>query len=281
MAFEKLGKFREGSMTTYPTGARHLESWEKFEEWKEPQDSRDVSYTPHGVYDNTIPFDVGKKKRHGMKIGRPKTSGKETYSSQTFVGERCYHKHPALKLPGSDKVIYGGSCSHPIVKDADVYIGFTESMRFTERHWPWKKGNEVMFYIPDMGIPAKPEEFKKLVSWTVKQIEAGLKVHCGCMGGHGRTGTFLAAVCATMGEPDAINYVRKNYCLKAVEATAQVDFLAKEFGVTKVVGHKANPEYTGKSVVPWNGDDDGCVPRSEGVIDTYGPMASPGCIWGP
>jgi hypothetical protein len=57
--------------------------------------------------------------------------------------------------------------------------------------------------------------------------------------GHGRTGTFLAALVATMGENDAINYVRTNYCQKAVESRVQVDFLAKHFGVKSASGTKS------------------------------------------
>jgi protein-tyrosine phosphatase len=60
-----------------------------------------------------------------------------------------------------------------------------------------------------MSVPDKPDEFKKLVAWTRKQLEAGLKVHCGCMGGHGRTGTFLAALSSDFGEKDAISHVRR------------------------------------------------------------------------
>ena len=170
---------------------------------------------------------------------------RKTWATTTTTGiKKCYESHPALKLPGTELVIYGGSCCDPIVKDADVYIGFDVGMRFTERHWPWKKGNEVLFKITDMCAPSKPDEFKKLVDWTLKQLEAGRKVHCGCIGGHGRTGTFLAALVSVMGEKDAIAYVRKHYCHKTVESSAQIDFLVKHFGVKPA---KATRAYTSES----------------------------------
>ncbi len=150
----------------------------------------------------------------------------------------CYKGHPALPIPGTNFVIYGGSCSTPAVTDADVYIGFESGMRWTQRHWPWKKGTEIQFLIRDFNAPDNPEEFKKLVTWTKKQIEAGMKVHAGCFGGHGRTGMFLAAVVAEFGEKDAINYVRKHYCHKAVESNKQVQFLHEQFGITKAQGAK-------------------------------------------
>ena len=154
-------------------------------------------------------------------------------------GERCYKSHPPLKLPGTDLVIYGGSCSSPVVHDADIYIGFDSGMTFTERQFPWTPGHEILFRITDMDAPKDAGLFRKLVFWTRDQLEIGMKVHCGCIGGHGRTGTFLAALVSTFGEKDAISYVRQNYCHKAVESTTQIKFLAKHFEVIEAKGSKS------------------------------------------
>ena len=49
----------------------------------------------------------------------------------------------------------------------------------------------------------------------------------------------LAAVVAqATGNKDAIRYVRKNYCSRAVENSDQVNFLAHHYGITKVSGSK-------------------------------------------
>lgn len=144
---------------------------------------------------------------------------------------RCYTTHKPLKLPNTDVVIYGGSCSTPTVNDADVYIGFDLSMSLSKRSYPWNKGHEIYFRVQDMGVPSDAAEYKKLVQWTKKKLDAGQKVHAGCIGGHGRTGMFLAALVSLYGEKDAIKYVRENYCKKAVEAQSQVDFLGTIFGV--------------------------------------------------
>lgn len=198
----------------------------------------------------------------------------KTYSgfSTKSYGPHCYESHPPLKMPGSELVIYGGSCSHPMVKDADIYIGFDRSMNFTERCLPWKKGAEFLFHIPDMGIPAKVEEFQKLVAWTRKQLDAGLKVHCGCIGGHGRTGTFLAALVSTFGETDAIAYVRKNYCKKAVESKEQVSFLVKHFGLKAATGYKEGGLKDKKSTA---------VSLHESSLPEHiAPVEASYCIWG-
>lgn len=159
------------------------------------------------------------------------------YSGKTG---RCFESHQALKV--GDFEVFGGSCIDPIVKDADIYIGFDSGMRLTNASYPWNASKvEVLFYIADGTAPTQADEFKKMVVWAAEQITLGKKVHAGCIGGHGRTGTFLAALVAYMtGNEDAITYVRENYCKKAVESTSQVDFLHKHYGIKKVAGSKAH-----------------------------------------
>lgn len=151
----------------------------------------------------------------------------------------CYETHPPFFIPGIATPIIGGSCLHPVTQNADVYIGFDHGMRMSGQHFPWNKGEEFLFEIPDMGIPKKLGEFKNLVNWTLTQLQAGKKVHCGCIGGHGRTGTFLSAlVCMGSDELDPIGYVRENYCSKAVETQSQVKFLVDHFGARPILESK-------------------------------------------
>ena len=229
------------------TQMRHDDDWDYWDKL-----DRSAANDGHGQALNSDGRDDGGSRAFGLSS---KTSHlKDDYS----IGKRCFHDHPGLKLPGTEFTIYGGSCSSPIIGDADVYIGFDHGMKFTARHWPWKKGAEVLFSVPDMGVPKQPDEFKKLVAWTKKQVEAGLKVHCGCVGGHGRTGMFMAALVSAFGEPDAIAYVRKNYCDKAVESSAQIKFLCEEFGITKAAPAKSwdggasskAKKSTGKALMP-------------------------------
>lgn len=156
-------------------------------------------------------------------------------------GKRCYESHPPLKIKTDqgEYVIYGGSCSRPIVTDADVYVGFDMSMTSTHRAYPWEAGEEFLYYIQDMNVPQDAASFKRFISYLSAQLVAQKKVHIGCIGGHGRTGLVLAALVTYMtGELDSISYVRKNYCEKAVESALQVDFLNKHFGIVKVAGAK-------------------------------------------
>ena len=194
--------------------------------------------------------------------------------------QRCYHSHPALKLPGSDLVIYGGSCISPSVTDADVYIGFDAGMRMTPRSYPWTSGHEFLWKIDDMTAPKDAASFKQLVLWVRERLEAGDKVHCGCIGGHGRTGTFFAALIADFGEPDAINYVREHYCARAVESREQVDFLAKHYGVTKAGGSKAggHGHNSTAKIEPWSGGYQTPSPKPV-TVTRFAPLPNSGSIW--
>lgn len=205
----------------------------------------------------------------GHRGAASKTFKDDNWSS----GERCYKSHPALKLPGTELVIYGGSCINPVVADADIYIGFDGGMTFTGKQFPWSEGHEILFRITDMSVPKDVSQFKKLVDWTGEQLAAGKKVHCGCIGGHGRTGTFLAALVSAHGEKDAIEYVRTHYCKKAVESTEQIKFLAKTFGITEAKGSKS-----------WGGSTSYNSGSSKsrsvaGKVERYKPLGGNGCIW--
>ncbi|MEG2156328.1 MAG: hypothetical protein RRY07_00890 [Bacteroidaceae bacterium] len=158
-----------------------------------------------------------------------KLTGLGSYS----FGESCYKTHKPLPIRVGDKTYYvhGGSCLDPAITDADVYVGFDHGMS----PMPFKGVDllpeNIYFDIPDMSVPSNAVLFKKLVQLIAKKLKADLKVHVGCIGGHGRTGTFLAALVADMtGDKDAISYVRKGYCSSAVETTAQERYLAKHFG---------------------------------------------------
>ena len=157
--------------------------------------------------------------------------------------EPCYKNHPHLPLKGGI-VIYGGSCTQPVVHDADFYISFERAIRARRILHRWGEAGkpasddlpiEVLLEVADMTAPKEPDRFTALVDWTIEQLEAGKKVHAGCIGGHGRTGTFLAALVAKMlGKKDASSYVRKYYCPHAIEVKEQVRFLSKHFGVEPV-----------------------------------------------
>src|ERR1017187_10449077 len=160
----------------------------------------------------------------------------------------CYESHPPLQI--GDYTLYGGSASSPVVKDADIYVSLQGGSTCGKISDPWDADGhviEIQYRIADTYAPANIPRFKKMVEWLCNQLQEGKKIHVGCIGGHGRTGLVLAAIVAQLGEPDAIAYVRKHYCHKAVESKEQVEFLVKHFGVTPA---KANKSYVSHDMSP-------------------------------
>jgi protein-tyrosine phosphatase len=63
---------------------------------------------------------------------------------------------------------------------------------------------------------------------VLDRARAGERVELGCLGGHGRTGTALAALAVLTGHPaaDAVAWTRTTYCPKAIETPAQESLIA-------------------------------------------------------
>ncbi|QIG66805.1 tyrosine phosphatase domain-containing protein [Rhizobium phage RHph_TM16] len=213
--------------------------------------------------------------------GVPLLTNNKTNGFQT---ERCYVSHPKLKI--GDGTLIGGSCGFPTVKEAYAFIGFDWNMHIPDYAYddPNVHNPHVIHHkISDMQAPSNATEFKKLVKWTADKLTAGETIHCGCIGGHGRTGTFICAVVKeALGIEDAINWVRENYCKKAVESNVQVDFLNKHFGILPAVGYKSGGHSTKKADKPSNGSSYNSVwdespkktkPKQKGMEQFFSPMS--------
>ncbi|MEE8566792.1 MAG: hypothetical protein V3S76_03525 [Candidatus Bipolaricaulota bacterium] len=151
-------------------------------------------------------------------------------SSKNYA-PRCYESHGPM--PIGDHYIYGGSCIHPKIIDADIYVGLDYGMAEHLESYPWMNGDAFKFEIPNMKVPDDFTQFSMLIDWLHAALLDGAKVHVGCIGGHGRTGIVLAALVKQMtGQKRAIHYVRKHYCKKAVETKEQIVWLSKQYGIT-------------------------------------------------
>lgn len=68
----------------------------------------------------------------------------------------------------------------------------------------------------------------RYAKWTAEQWRSGKSIQFGCMGGHGRTGTFIAMVLVeALGKTgqEGFDWVREKYCADAIEGKAQEDFV--------------------------------------------------------
>lgn len=159
-------------------------------------------------------------------------TSKSSAPKQTYAPP-CHHSHPPYPV-ADGLVIYGGSGIKPHVTDCDVYVSFDASRYPGRKSWPWEKGQDFIFEIKNYGVPDDALAFRQLVLWLGEQLKAGLKVHIGCMAGHGRTGMVLAALrMALTGDKDAIMHVRNNYCDQAVETDGQIKWLMKNWGMNQ------------------------------------------------
>lgn len=156
--------------------------------------------------------------------------------------KQCAASHPKLPIIVGDKTYFvtGGSCVSRVPSgDYDVFVGLDVGYSKTKRYYPWEKGVEFLYRVPDMGVPKSLASFKKMLGYLEKAILNRENVFIGCIGGHGRTGLVLAALVAKMtGNMKAVPYVRKNYCKKAVESEEQIEWLHKNFGIKKVKSSK-------------------------------------------
>lgn len=211
------------------------------------------------------------------------------------VYERCFHKHKPLKITVVDKdyFIYGGSCSDPVVKDADIYVGFERGMRESTQSYPWSSGSSFMFPIVDGNVPTSVDDTKMLLKYLADNLALGKKIHIGCIGGHGRSGLILAALVTYMtGNTNSIEYVRTNYCEKAVETDTQINWLHKHWGIEKATPSKGHytTTHNGLSAIGKTfGVSKSYAPRSlakEGgstgycLFETVKPVKVKGSIWG-
>lgn len=89
---------------------------------------------------------------------------------------------------------------------------------------------------PDGGVlPVSRKWWEDLYDWIQEEYGEGeeepKKIAVFCVGGHGRTGTFLSILAGLAGFGDAehgcpVLWVREQYCPKAVESWDQIDYVA-------------------------------------------------------
>ena len=162
----------------------------------------------------------------------------EDIQSMYFATSCDTHPNLVVYIDGEKREIIGSSCINPSVDDADIFISLDEGAPVFDWEQPWYENTgqrHIRLLIKDMSVPEDTDDFTACIEYISDKLKKGGKIHVGCAAGHGRTGLFLAALVQyNMGEnlkQSAIDYVRENYCKKAVESTLQVLYLHYAFGV--------------------------------------------------
>lgn len=135
------------------------------------------------------------------------------------------HKQEPFCLPDGT-VIHCSSHHHRGYEDEPDLACYMDSI--------WTPAT-VAFHLgwKDYGLPyLSIEQVHVIADELLAAARAGKKVEIGCIGGHGRTGTFLAilaVLCTPEGEADAkaiIANIRQTYCSRAVETAEQEWYVA-------------------------------------------------------
>ena len=93
--------------------------------------------------------------------------------------------------------------------------------------WDWGFTGKIAYY-PINDFEVLPTDIlDRLVEEILTYLEEGKLVGMFCMGGHGRTGYIAACVLGLLGVEDPIDYIRTNYCIKAIESNEQVRAISK------------------------------------------------------
>lgn len=144
--------------------------------------------------------------------------------------------------------VFGAGSSHAPEPDA-VDIIFDLAGRYSMWSLPsqWKSASlaaaplVVDMHIPDMTAPTWVSKEFWTTLWKDLKGEAvkrggKLSVLVTCFGGHGRTGTVLAALAlaanAVPKKTDPIAWLRDSYCDNAIETAAQLSYILSLFGIT-------------------------------------------------
>lgn len=112
-------------------------------------------------------------------------------------------------------------------KDIFSFSGNAEDMLTKTSMWSFEPENEFVIDWPDMQAPPFNIGFFEDLYEDLFHMESK-SVAFYCHGGHGRTGTALAALAhlnKTNGKQDVVQWVRDNYCEKAVETASQIKWL--------------------------------------------------------
>lgn len=185
----------------------------------------------------------------------PTTTGTLSGGGSGMGGTTTGHWGNAIKCPDGHYFLFTwpkreGFGSLRLTSSRGIKGGFLDpqadlALFFDRWGWDFTIAASVELYpgsdgstIPDLGVLAmtppiaiiKWPDFteptstvKAYVEYAAECIADGKRVQVGCMGGHGRTGTFAALVMIALGVgyTSALRTVRTKYCQEAIETKAQ------------------------------------------------------------
>ena len=140
------------------------------------------------------------------------------------------------KEGGKEWSVWGGTKTPCLgeMNKFDILINCSQNTVYRQHDVPYEwfkkyvhKNVEVNLDWPDRGIPGLPAGF--WLEMRDQIARQGARVLCFCIGGHGRTGTAMAAlmIASGYGKTEAVELIRAQYCKQAVESKEQMEYLEK------------------------------------------------------
>lgn len=191
-----------------------------YDEWLDPN-----------VRDEDIAAIAGKYTLPGMMTT---TVGSLSSENKSYLWQSsCTHNMSPFVLP-SGSTVYASAWrdvpSKRIAPDVGVYF---------DTSWFPADGFAYAVGWQDYGLPTISDaDVARTARAVLNHLEYGEVVEVGCLGAHGRTGTFLALLVIMdsmgtghqYGAKRAIEYVRDNHCFSAIETKGQESWLRRMSG---------------------------------------------------
>lgn len=140
---------------------------------------------------------------------------------QHFPFEAHRHRTPVSFPSGAELLAVSFDSDDPYTRDRRPDFGL-----YLDEAWapPWEHARVDW---PDFGLPVDLDDVRDQLSAVLARAQAGDVVEIGCLGAHGRTGTALACLAVIDGVDAqvAVDWVRANYCERAVETPQQAAFV--------------------------------------------------------
>lgn len=182
--------------------------------------------------------DVGKKKKWWDSGGKTDEKKDDKKPVTQFAGygttyQKCRHYGHELVLPDGTKIQVSSQFTRKTAEELKTAPDMGCAFYLASS---WQPG-DIQYSInwPDMNIPAVPmEQIKWAANEMLRLAREGKRVETGCVGGHGRTGTFLAIILLQITDftaEQAIDWVHEKYCTEAIESEVQEWYIAAHYAV--------------------------------------------------
>jgi len=155
------------------------------------------------------------------------------YDKNAFASAPSCHSGPVEVIKN---LFCGGEDEAPAMAAAPIRVDtLVPLLSLNTAVWDSEFCGEILYCpIKDYGT-LDNDILDALVSKILDRLSHGKKVGLFCMGGHGRTGYVASVVLGKLGYEDPIQFLRENYCRKAVESNAQIRHIAEILGNPELV----------------------------------------------